>query len=107
GQVGVGAGGQQDVAGLGDAGGAGGAGGTGDALGVEEQQQRVALAAGEGEVGVGREPPPGRGVAAEDGVRDGLADRGDQVVAQRADLAGEPLPLLGGQPSGDREGGDG
>src|ERR1700733_2678011 len=43
----VGAHSEQNMAGFGDAGGARGTGGAGDALGVEEHQQRVALAAGE------------------------------------------------------------
>ncbi len=46
-------------------------------------------------------------VAAEDRVRHRRTDRVDQVVAQGADLAGEPLALLGGEAAGDREGGDG
>lgn len=46
---------------LGHARGARGTGGAGDALGVEEEQQRVALAAGEGEVGVAGEPSVGEG----------------------------------------------
>jgi hypothetical protein len=47
---------EQDMAGLGHARGAGRAGGAGDALRVEQHQQRVALTAGEGEVGVARQP---------------------------------------------------
>ena len=52
---------QQHVRGLRHPGRAGRAGGAGDAGRVEQQQQRVALAAGEGEVGVAGQPVrPGR-----------------------------------------------
>src|SRR5581483_3473324 len=48
----VGAHGEQEVAGLGDARRAGGSGGAGDALRVEQHEQGVALAAGERDVRV-------------------------------------------------------
>lgn len=86
-------------------GGAGGAGGALDALGVEQEQQGVALAAGEAEVGVGRKSLVG--VSPEHSVGHGRAHGGDQLVAQGADLGGEPLPPLGGEDRGHREGGDG
>lgn len=105
GKLGVGSGGEQDVAGLGHARGAGGAGGAFDALGVEEQQQRVALAPGEAEVRVGGKPLDG--VSAEDGVGHFPEHGGDQLVAQGADPGGEVLAPLGGEDGGDREGRDG
>ena len=55
---------EQHVRGLGHAGRAGRAGGALDAAGVEQHQQRVALAAGEAEVGVAREPVDAGGSSA-------------------------------------------
>lgn len=54
---------------------------------------------------VGREPTVR--VPAEDGVGHLPEHGGDQLVAQRADLGGEPLAPLGGDHGGHREGGDG
>src|SRR5512146_694586 len=56
----VGAHGQQHVAGFGHARGAGRTGGAGDAVRVEQHEQGVALAAGEGEVRVARQPARSR-----------------------------------------------
>ena len=65
GLVGVAAHGQQHVGRLRDAGAAGRAGGALDAAGVEQHQQRVALAAREADVGVAGQPPAALCVAAE------------------------------------------
>ena len=77
--------------GCGDAGRAGRAGGALDAAGVEQHQQRVALAAGEAEVRVAGQPVrPGRGRRG-GGRRAPPRAPGDQLVAQ----GGEPLARLG------------
>ena len=60
-----------------------------DAAGVEQHQQRVALAVGEAEVGVAREPVVD--VAVEVGVGDDLGHPAYQVVAQGR----HPLGVLG------------
>ena len=84
---------QQHVARLRDPGRAGRPGRALDAAGVQQQQQGVALAAGEGEVRVAgqavlrRQPR----VTAEDGVRHDLEHPAYQVVTK----AGDPLGALG------------
>src|SRR6476469_3559866 len=107
--------GQQDVRGLRDPGRAGRARGALDPAGVEQHQQRVALAVGEAEVGVSGEPVDAQGVerrAVQVGVRHRLDDAAHQVVTQRADpgrLLGLVLDrqLDGGGEAGDRGGVDG
>ena len=75
------------------------AGGALDAVGVEQHQQRVALAAGEGQVGVAGQPrraavdDAGARVAVQHGVRHAREDLADEVVAQPADHGG-PLRRL-------------
>ena len=85
---------QQHVAGLGNAGIAGGTGGALDALGVQQHQHRVALAAGEGDVDDVRQPVlwSGLGIAVDDRVRDDAADALDHALPQRLD-AGRRLGL--------------
>ena len=57
--------------------------------GVEQVEQRVALAAGEREVGVGGQPARGVPRAAQHRVGDRGPDAGDQGVAQRTHAGGE------------------
>src|SRR5688500_15608927 len=80
----------QHVAGLRHPCGAGGAGGALDAPGVEQEQQGVALAAGEGEVRVARQPMrQGQvAVATEDSVRYGGDHSAYEVVAQGGEVLG-------------------
>ena len=86
------------------------AGGALDAAGVEQHQQRVALAAREAEVGVAGQPVL---VGAVDGRVGHLAQHpADQVVAQVADPGGVLVEVLdrhldGGREAGDRGGVDG
>ena len=82
--------GEQHVGGLGHAGRAGRPGRAGDAAGVEQHQQGVALAAGEGQVRVAGEPvlEAGVRVAVDAGVRHLRLDPLDQVIAQRGDPDG-------------------
>ncbi len=85
---------QQHVGGLGHACRAGRAGRALDAAGVEEHQQRVTLAAGEGEVDVAGQPlgVPGVGTrAVEHRVGHDLEHAGDQALAQ----GGHPRRVLG------------
>src|SRR6266702_1615992 len=88
---------------------AGRAGGAGDALRVEQHQQRVALAAGEREMGVARQPGrPGRR-AVQHCVGHRGADSCDQVVPERGQplrlvVAAHPRYLHGGGEGPDRRG---
>src|SRR3954469_10827895 len=95
---------EQYVRGLRDAGRAGRARRALDAPGVEQHQQRVALAAGEAEVTVAGQPPVD--VAVHDGVRHDLADPGHQVVAQPGQPRGVVGLLLDRELDGGREAGD-
>ena len=87
---------QQHVAGLRHPGRAGRAGGALDAVRVEQHEQAVALAAGEGQVRVARQPRrpavdrAGAGVAVEQRVRHGGQHLADEVVAQPGEHRGPP-----------------
>ena len=74
---------QQHVRGLGHARLAGGAGRDGEAGDVEQEEQRVALAAGEGEVGVAGQATGRIRVAAQHGAGDRGEDARHEPVAQR------------------------
>src|SRR5690606_14931703 len=67
-------------------------------------EQRVALAAGEGEVRVAGQPV--HRVAVEDHVRYGLPYPGDEVVAELGEPGGELLAVGDGVLDGHGEGGD-
>ena len=87
----VGAHGQQHVTGLGHARGARRAGGAGDPVRVEQHEQGVALAAGEGEVRVPWQPVRPRRRAVEHGV----GHRGQHLAHQVVPERGQPLGLVG------------
>src|SRR5688500_186082 len=97
---------QQHVRGLGYAGGAGRPGRALDAVGVEQHQQRVALAAGEAEGGVPGQPLGADRGAVEVGVGDDLGDPADQVVAERRHPGGVLVLHLDGVLDRGRETGD-
>src|SRR4051794_22991667 len=80
---------EQDVRRLGHAGGAGRPGGALDATRVEQHQQRVALAVGEAEMGVARQPLCG--IAVQVGIGYDVDHPGHEGVAQGR----HPLGVLG------------
>src|SRR5699024_4160907 len=103
--------GQEHMRGAGDSGRAGRTRRGGQAAGVETEQQRVTLAAGEREVGVGRQAAL-TARSRQPSAVDGGFDAGDEAVAQagqprrpRLEIAGDEFDLRGeGDSAGDVEG---
>ena len=90
----------EDVAGLGAAGAAGAAAAGGDAFHVELEQDALALDAGEADVEVvGQAARPVGGAVEADRV-DALAELAPEGVAERPDVGGAAVALVGGELQG-------